>query len=113
MKNLSFLDKILYLANSLFASLLLLSFLLPYISPVIIPVFAILSLFVPVLLIMNFVCTIYWLLKLKKQFLLSLIILGIGWFFAPPFYKISSNTSSLNSDLKVMSYNVKTFDLWV
>ena len=78
MKNLSFLDKILYLANSLFATLLLLSFLLPYISPVIIPVFAILSLFVPVLLIMNFVFTIYWLLKLKKQFLLSFIILGIG-----------------------------------
>ena len=112
MKNLSFFDKILYLANSLFATLLLLSFLLPYISPAIIPVFAILSLFVPVLLIMNFVFTIYWLLKLKKQFLLSFIILGIGWFFAPPFYKISSTTSSLNSDLKVMSYNVKTFDLF-
>ena len=112
MKNLSFLDKILYLVNSLFATLLLLSFLLPYISPAIIPVFAILSLFVPVLLIMNFVFTIYWLLKLKKQFLLSFVILGIGWFFAPPFYKISSTTSSLNSDLKVMSYNVKTFDLF-
>jgi vancomycin resistance protein VanJ len=112
MKNLSFLDKILYLANTLFATFLLLSFLLPYISPVIIPVFAILSLFVPVLLIMNFVFTIYWLLKLKKQFLLSFIILGIGWFFAPPFYKISNTTSSLNSDLKVMSYNVKTFDLF-
>mgnify|MGYP006077619445 FL=1 len=112
MKNLSFLDKILYLANSLFATLLLLSFLLPYISPVIIPVFAILSLFVPVLLIMNFVFTIYWLLKLKKQFLLSFIILFTGWFLAPPFYKISSNTSSLNSDLKVISYNVKTFDLF-
>jgi len=112
MKNLSFLDKILYLANTLFATFLLLSFLLPYISPVIIPVFAILSLFVPVLLIVNFVFTIYWLLKLKKQFLLSFIILGIGWFFAPPFYKISNTTSSLNSDLKVMSYNVKTFDLF-
>jgi len=112
MKNLSFLDKILYLANSLFATLLLLSFLLPYISPAIIPVFAILSLFVPILLIMNFVFTIYWLLKLKKQFLLSFIILSIGWFFAPPFYKISNNTSSSNSDLKVMSYNVKTFDLF-
>ena len=112
MKNLSFFDKILYLANSLFATLLLLSFLLPYISPAIIPVFAILSLFVPILLIINFVFTIYWLLKLKKQFLLSFIILFTGWFLAPPFYKISSNTSSLNSDLKVISYNVKTFDLF-
>ena len=112
MKNLSFFDKILYLANSLFATLLLLSFLLPFISPAIIPVFAILSLFVPILLIINFVFTIYWLLKLKKQFLLSFIILFTGWFLAPPFYKISSNTSSLNSDLKVISYNVKTFDLF-
>ena len=43
---------------------------------------------------------------------MSFIILVTGWFFAPPFYKISSNTSSLNSDLKVISYNVKTFDLF-
>ena len=113
MKNLSFLDKILYLVNSLFAALLLLSFLLPYVSPKTIPVFAVLSLFVPVLLIINVVFTIYWLLKLKKQFLLSLITLSIGWFFTAPFYKISSTNSSINSDLKVMSYNVKTFDFFV
>ena len=113
MKNLTFLDKILYLVNSLFAALLLLSFLLPYISPKTIPVFAVLSLFVPVLLIINVVFTIYWLLKLKKQVLLSFITLSIGWFFTAPFYKISSTNSSLNSDLKVMSYNVKPFDLFV
>ena len=112
MKNLSFLDKILYFVNALLATLLLLSFLLPYISPNTIPVFAVLSLFVPVLLIINFVFSVYWLLKLKKQFLLSLIILTIGWLFVAPFYKISSNTSSLNTDLKVMSYNVKSFDLF-
>ena len=113
MKNLSFLDKILYLVNALFAVLLLLSFLLPYVSPKTIPVFAVLSLFVPVLLIINLVFTIYWLLKLKKQVLLSFITLIIGWFFTAPFYKISSTNSSLNSDLKVMSYNVKTFDFFV
>ena len=112
MKNLSFLDKILYFVNALLATLLLLSFLLPYISPITIPVFAVLSLFVPVLLIINFVFSVYWLLKLKKQFLLSIIILTIGWLFVAPFYKISSNTSSLNTDLKVMSYNVKSFDLF-
>jgi vancomycin resistance protein VanJ len=113
MKNLSFLDKILYFINSLFVSLLLLSFLLPYVSLKTIPVFAVLSLFVPVLLIINVFFTIYWLLKLKKQFLLSLITLSIGWFFTTPFYKISSPTSSVNSDLKVMSYNVKTFDFFL
>ena len=112
MKKLSFLDKILYLINSLVATLLLFSFLLPFVSPKTIPAFAILSLFVPILLVINISFSIYWLLKLKKQFILSFVILVIGWLFATPFYKISSNNSSLNSDLKVMSYNVKTFDFF-
>ncbi|WP_299014271.1 endonuclease/exonuclease/phosphatase family protein [uncultured Polaribacter sp.] len=112
MKKLSFLNKFLYLVNSLIATLLLLSFLLPYISPEIIPFSGILSLFAPVLLIVNIGFVIYWILKLKKHFLLSLVVLLIGWFVATPFYKMSDNNSSLNSDLKIMSYNVKSFDLF-
>jgi vancomycin resistance protein VanJ len=112
MKNLSFLDKILYIVNSLIATVLLLSYLLPYISPKTIPAFAILSLFVPFLLLINIIFAVYWLIKLKKQFLLSFVILIIGWLFITPFYKISSKSSSLNSDLKLMSYNVKTFDFF-
>jgi endonuclease/exonuclease/phosphatase family metal-dependent hydrolase len=42
-----------------------------------------------------------------------MLVLVIGWLFLPPFYKISSKNSSLNDDLKVMSYNVKTFDLFI
>ena len=112
MKKLSFLDKILYLVNSLLATLLLLSYLLPYVSPKTIPIFAILSLFVPILLIINIVFLIYWLIKLKKQLLLSSIVLLIGWFFITPFYKISENNSALNNDLKIMSYNVRMFNHW-
>ncbi|WP_299665543.1 endonuclease/exonuclease/phosphatase family protein [uncultured Polaribacter sp.] len=112
MKKLSFLDKILYLVNSLMATLLLLTYLLPYISPKTIASFAILSLFAPFLLLINMAFTIYWLIKLKKQFILSFSILVIGWLFVTPFYKISGNNSSFNSDLKVMSYNVKAFDLF-
>jgi endonuclease/exonuclease/phosphatase family metal-dependent hydrolase len=112
LKKLSLLNKIVYVLNSLIATLLLLSFLLPYISPKTIPVFAILSLFVPFLIIINLVFAIYWLLQLKKQFLLSAIILGIGWLFSTPFYKITENNSSLNTDLKVMSYNVRMFNHW-
>ncbi|QOD61190.1 endonuclease/exonuclease/phosphatase family protein [Polaribacter haliotis] len=112
MKNLSFLDKIFYLLNSLLATLLLLSYLLPFISPSTIPFFAVLSLFVPVLIIINLGFFIYWLIKLKKQAFLSAFVLIIGWCFSSPFYKISSKSSSLNTDLKVMSYNVKAFDLF-
>ncbi|ARV05907.1 endonuclease [Polaribacter sp. SA4-10] len=112
MKNLSFVDKILYLVNSLLATVLLLSYFLPFVSPNTIPIFAVLSLFVPFLIILNLLFVIYWLITLKKQFFLSIIILVIGWFFLPPFYKMSGKNSSLNNDLKVMSYNVKTFDLF-
>lgn len=112
MKNLSFLDKILFLVNSLLATILLLSYLLPFVSPGKIPVFAILSLFVPFSIIFNILFVVYWLIKLKKQFFLSALVLVIGWLFSSPFYKLSSKNSSLNNDLKVMSYNVKSFDLF-
>jgi endonuclease/exonuclease/phosphatase family metal-dependent hydrolase len=112
MKNLSFIDKTLYLLNSLLATVLLLAYFLPFVSPKTIPFFAVLSLFVPILIVLNLLFVIYWIIKLKKQFFLSSLILAIGFFFSTPFYKISGKNSSLNNDLKVMSYNVKSFDLF-
>jgi endonuclease/exonuclease/phosphatase family metal-dependent hydrolase len=82
------------------------------VSPKSIAIFAVLSLFVPFLIVLNGLFVIYWLLKLKKQLLLSCFVLTIGFFFSTPFYKISDKTSSLNKDIKVMSYNVKSFDLF-
>ncbi len=112
MKKLSLINKIIYLLNSFLATILLLSYLLPFVSPKNIPTFAILSLLVPPLIILNLFFVIYWILKLKKHFLLSAIILTIGWFFSTPIYKLTENKSSLNDDLKVMSYNVRMFNHW-
>jgi vancomycin resistance protein VanJ len=110
MKNLSFLDKLFYILNTIIAVLLLLSYLLPFVSPKTIPLFAVLSLLVPVLIVLNGLFVIYWMVKLKKQVLLSSIALTLGFFFSTPFYKVSEKTSALNTDIKVMSYNVKSFD---
>ncbi|MDC0177206.1 endonuclease/exonuclease/phosphatase family protein [Polaribacter sp.] len=112
MKKKSLLDQFLYVINSLLATLLLLSYLLPYVSPNSIPIFAVLSLFVPILLLINLVFVVYWLIQLKKQFFLSLFILLIGYFTITPFYKMSLKNTSLNTDLKVMSYNVRIFNHW-
>jgi endonuclease/exonuclease/phosphatase family metal-dependent hydrolase len=111
-KKLSVINKIIYLLNSLLATILLLSYLVPFVSPQNIPVFAILSLFVPTLIIINIFFVIYWIFNLKKHFLLSASILIIGWFFSTPLYKLTENRSSLNDDLKVMSYNVRMFNHW-
>ncbi len=112
MKKTSFFDKFFYLINSLFAAALLLSYLLPFISPNTIAIFAVLSLFVPILIIINVVFLVFWLLKLKKQFFLSTFVLVLGLFFSSPLYKISGKNSSLNDDLKVMSYNVRMFNFY-
>lgn len=112
MKKLSVFNKIIFIINSMFATVLLLSYLLPYISPKSLPVFTILSLFVPFLIILNIIFVLYWLINLKKQLLLSFIILVIGWFFSATFYKVSGVNSSSNTDLKVMSYNVRMFNHW-
>lgn len=115
MKNLNFIDKIGYFINTILAVALLLSYLLPYISPISIPFFAILSLFVPPLIFINFIFVIYWLVKLKKQLILSLLVLGLGWFLNISIFKISKsddNDEFLETSLKVMSYNVRTFNHW-
>lgn len=112
MKKLSFINKIIYLLNSLLATGLLLSYLLPWVSPRNLSSFAILSLLVPILMLINLVFVVYWLIQLKKQFLLSALILGLGYFVTTPLYKFDEGKSSLNSDLKIMSYNVRMFNHW-
>jgi endonuclease/exonuclease/phosphatase family metal-dependent hydrolase len=112
MKKKSLFDKLFFLINLLLAVLLLLSFILPYISPNSFSVFAVISLFVPVLFIGNLLFLLYWILKLKKQVVLSAIVLIIGWFISSPFYKFSDDKEIQNEDLKVMSYNVKMFNFY-
>ena len=106
----NFWNKIIVFVNSILAILLLLSYLLPYISPETVPIFTIISLAVPVLLALNIFFIIYWIIKLKKYFTISLIsiILGIG--YISNIYKFSEKKIFLNDDLKVMSYNVRLFN---
>jgi len=112
MKKLSWLNKLLFILNSLFAFLLLLSYLIPFISPNSFPTISIFSLVVPVLIIVNILFAIYWVLKLKKQFLLSTLILLIGFQHVNSLYKVSEKKILLNNDVKIMSYNVRLFNIY-
>ena len=75
----TFWQKIVVFVNSILAILLLLSYLLPYISPKTVPIFTIVSLAVPILFISNIFFVIYWIIKLKKQFTISLITIIMGF----------------------------------
>ena len=104
--------KLFYFVNSLCAVALLLSYFLPLISPKLVPLFSVLSLFVPLLIFINLFFLVYWLLKLKKHIVLSALVLGIGWFVTPPLFKIAQKKVLLNDDLKIMSYNVRMFNYY-
>ena len=110
MKKYSIVHKLLLFINSVLATVLLLSYTLPYVSPRMIPAVAVFSLFVPLLIILNIAFFVYWLLKLHKNVLLSLLVLVIGWFISTPLVKFSNKETVLNNDLKVMSYNVRLFN---
>ncbi|HLV69236.1 MAG TPA: endonuclease/exonuclease/phosphatase family protein [Xanthomarina sp.] len=113
MKNLKLFDKIIYMVNALVATMLLLSYVLPYFPPKTFALLSVLSLGVPFLILTNVLFFIYWLIKLKKQFILSLLVLSIGYFALGSFYKFSSSdVEPETSDLSVMNYNVRLFNLY-
>ena len=113
MKNLNFIDKLLYFVNSILAILLLFSFLLQFIKPSLFPYLSFMSLSVPILLIINLLFFVYWLVKLKKQFILSLFVLLIGYNQVFSFFKLSDNLERVSADtISVMSYNVRLFNLY-
>ncbi len=112
MKKLTFGNKIIYFLNGIFAVLLLLSYLIPYIKPSFFPFISALSLLVPVLLIINIVFFIYWLLSLKKQLMLSLFCLLLGFSYATSFYKFKSKTVISPTKTSIMSYNVRLFNVY-
>jgi vancomycin resistance protein VanJ len=113
MKGLGFFDKIIFAVNSLIAFLLLLSYVLPYIPPKTFPLLSVLSLGVPFLIIINAVFLVFWLIRLKKQLLLSLFVLGIGWSYVNSFYRFTSSTKTDIADsFSIMSFNVREFNVF-
>lgn len=111
MKGLKFGSKVIFLINSLVAFLLLISYILPYIPPKRFASLSVLSLGVPLLILFNIIFFLYWLLRVKKQMILSLVVLLLGWGYINSMYKFSASTQINDADnFTVMSYNVRLFN---
>lgn len=112
MQGLNWFDKFLFFLNSLAAVALLLAYLLPYIPPGKFALISVLSLGVPFLIIVNFLFILYWLLRWKRQILLSSVVLVLGINHVTSIYEISSSEDPTGRTelFKVMSYNVRQFN---
>ncbi|MBN4061605.1 endonuclease/exonuclease/phosphatase family protein [Bacteroidales bacterium AH-315-I05] len=115
MKKLSLVSKIIFILNNIAAIGLLISYLAPFVSPAL-PLagsIAFFGLAYPALLLLNALFLLYWLIRLKRQFLLSVIVILIGWNPLNHFIKINFDNEEISGNsTKVLSYNVRLFDLY-
>lgn len=117
MKNLSFLNKIFFILNTLAVFTLLLSYLAYYVSPDTFFPLAFFSLAAPLLYLINLLFVLFWLMQAKKQILLSLLALLLGWNYINRTITINFNEPSPESTdsssvFKLISYNVRYFDVY-
>ena len=114
MKKGGLISKLMFWGNSLVAFFLLLSFVLPYLPPSQFPTLALLSLLVSPLIVLNILFAIYWIIRMKRQFLVSTIILAIAYFYFNPFFEISSeeDASEYKKNISILSYNVRLFNAY-
>ena len=113
MKNLSLIDKLLFVANSFVAFVLLLAYFLPLLPPKSFALFSVLSLGLPFLMLINVLFFVYWLFRIKRQMILSLGVVAFGVFLFGSLYKFSGDETKLSDKtLSVMNYNVRLFDLY-
>lgn len=109
-------DRIILILNALAAAGLLMAYLAPVINPSKVVLPALFGLAYPFFLIVNLLFLCYWIIQLKKEILISLIVILLGWNhlnnLLPLNLKEAKIPTTLSSDrmFKVLSYNVKGFD---
>jgi len=97
--------------NIVLAMSTIIGYVLPFLAPKLFPILAVLTLFLPMLLILNLLFFGYWMIQFKRQILLSGLVLLVGITFINKFYKFSSKDLPVDDkDFKVMSYNVRLFN---
>ena len=106
--------KLMVVVNLFFILLLLLSYLSLYISPEKYWILAFAGFVYPVFLLINVFFVLFWLVFLKKYFLLSLVAILLGFNQVKTYVKFSGAERKLSyeNSLKVMTYNVRLFDLY-
>lgn len=108
-KNCNWWQKILYVVNVALGGLLLLALILPYIPPRTFK-FSVLSLFVPLLLIINILFIFIWFRFRKKILFFSFFLFLFSIPFFGRFFQIFGKNFAEESDISLMSFNVRIFN---
>ncbi len=103
-----------FIRTAFFISLLslLLSYIAPYANPKSFWFFAFFGLAYPWLLLLNILFLIWWIIRWKKLYWLSLMIILIGWNNMRHLFHFGGNDPVKSPGIKILSYNVRNFDLY-
>lgn len=112
----SYFNRLVFLINYVPFIALLISYLSPYISPENFWFLAFFGLAYPVLLLINLLFVIYWFITWKRYIFLSLFAIFAGWIHLKTLVQINLSGTPVDtadtSAIKVLSYNVRLFDLY-
>ncbi|RMG80049.1 MAG: hypothetical protein D6707_07050 [Bacteroidetes bacterium] len=109
----SLLKNLLFLINIIFATGMLLSYSAPYVSPEIFWPLQLVGLAYPFWFWANVFFAFLWIFRLNLKALLSVSVLLIGWNSIGKYVQIKlSRESPPPHAVKIMSYNVRLFDLY-
>ena len=120
--------RIVLFVNLIFAAGLLLSYMSVYVNPYIFWPAAFFGLIFPFLLLVNVLFMILWLVRLRKEFLISLIIILLGWGYIKRVVSFHGKilekeiTETItdakgsdidnNTSIDLLSYNVRLFNIF-
>jgi len=102
--------KILVFISLVFALLLALAFLMPFVQPKTLKSLASFSLLTPFLIFINIFFLIYWLVTFKRNFWMPLVVFILGYSYLQRLYNFSGKKIIQTDDVKIMSYNVRMFN---
>ena len=100
--------------NTLVVAGLFFSYFTSYVPPTITTFFSFFGLSYPLLLIGNIAFIAYWIVRRKRKVYVSIIVILLGSFHFFQFFQFPSNqkTTEEEKSIKIMSYNVRLFDLY-
>ncbi|MDG1849927.1 MAG: endonuclease/exonuclease/phosphatase family protein [Flavobacteriales bacterium] len=107
MKNLSFLNKLIYIFNLILLVLWGIAFMAPYLNPKSFTIPAILAIAYPLILGLHVLFVIYWLMRFNRKILLSVSAIALSYFFSIPIFQPKSSFKALAKDnsFSILSFN--------
>lgn len=113
-----FTDRVILVLNILAALAMLIAYLAPYVNPARMVIPALFGLAYPYLLMAHLAFVCYWLIRLKREILISFLVILLGWSHLNNLIPINLRPSEIPVNtsqeriLKAMSYNVRGFNIY-